>query len=482
MDSQNDSKQPDRRRADQRLNSWKSIAAFFERDERTVKRWERQRSLPVHRIPGTGRPGVFAYTSELLEWLKTAGAEASLEKPSEELAGTALPEPVVPATQSRWFSSPLRGPIFLSCAVLAILGGLLFLPQRQHLFPRTAPAPYLPVGLKPAANREAQDLYLQGLYHWNKRTETDLNIAVTDFTQSIVHDPNYAPAYVGLANCYNLLREYSLMPAKEAYPRAIAAAQRAIALDDSLAQAHNALAFADFYWSWDAPGAAREFRRAIDLDPNSALAHQWYATFLMVLARFDESVAEIEQARKLDPTSSAILADEGLVFFAAGRSTESIALLKGLESSDPDFLSPHSYLAVIYLEMRDFKDYLPEAKKSALMLKDQNRLRVVAAAEKGFASAGGTGMLREMARVEQGQYAKGQIDAYELASIYSLLGDKQRALELLQISVQKREARVVAMRIDQNFDDLHDEPPFHELLAKVGLTPLPEGRAPLSKE
>ena len=106
-----------------------------------------------------------------------------------------------------------------------------------------------------------------------------LNRALDDFTQSIVRDSNYAPAYVGLANCYNLLREYTLMPATEAYPGAMAAAKRAIVLDDSLAEAHNSLAFVDFYWSWDAPGAEREFQRAIALDPNSAVAHHGMPRF-----------------------------------------------------------------------------------------------------------------------------------------------------------------------------------------------------------
>jgi tetratricopeptide (TPR) repeat protein len=329
-----------------------------------------------------------------------------------------------------------------------------------------------PAGLEHSANPGAKELYLQGLYHWNKRTAADLNQALGEFNQSIARDPNYAPAYVGLANCYNLLREYSLMPSSEAYPRAIAAAQRAIALDDSLAEAHNSLAFGDFYWLWDAAGAEYQFRRSIVLNANSALAHHWYATFLMVLARFDESLAEIEKARALDPTSSAILADKGLVLYAAGRPNEAIALLQGLEKSEPDFLSPHAYLGTVYLEMRNFKGYLPEAKRSALLLKDKDRLAVVTAGEKGFATGAGAGMLRQMLRVQQSLYLQDKISAYELATTYSLLGDRQHALDLLQISVQKREARDVALRIDQNFDGLHDQPAFRTLLAKVGLPPL----------
>ena len=130
-----------------------------------------------------------------------------------------------------------------------------------------------------------------------------------------MRDPHYAEAYAGLANCYNLLREYSLMPPNEAYPRAEAAANRAIALDDSLSDAHSALGFVDLYWSWDVAGAQREFVRALTLYPNSVNAHYWYGTYLLHLGRFSESLEEIEKAQKLDPHSTSILAGKGLVPF-----------------------------------------------------------------------------------------------------------------------------------------------------------------------
>jgi Tfp pilus assembly protein PilF len=156
---------------------------------------------------------------------------------------------------------------------------------------------------------EAEQLYLKGIYYWQKRTPETLNQAVDYFTQAVVRDPQYAEAYVGLADCYNLLREYSVMPPSEAYPRAMAAAKRAIALDDSLSGAHSSMAFVDFYWSWDVASAQHEFERAIELDPKSVIAHHWYATFLLALASFPQSLEEIEKAQQLDPESNAILAD-----------------------------------------------------------------------------------------------------------------------------------------------------------------------------
>ena len=142
--------------------------------------------------------------------------------------------------------------------------------------------------------------------------------------------------------------QYTKMPPEEAYPRAKAAAERAIALDDSLSGAHSSLAFVDFYWSWDSASAEKEFKRAIELDPNSVVAHHWYATFLLHMGRTDEALTQIEMAQKLDPSSISALADKAAVLKYNGRRDEAVKLLKELETSDPNFLSPHAYLGGVY--------------------------------------------------------------------------------------------------------------------------------------
>src|ERR1700690_4450127 len=135
------------------------------------------------------------------------------------------------------------------------------------------------------ANREAEEFYLKGRFYWSKRTPDSLNKAVDSFTQAIVHDPNYAQAYVGLADSYNLLREYTLMPPSEAFPRALAAAKKAVELDPLSSEAHASVAFVSFYGMWDARTAEVEFQRAIELNPNNAVAHHWYATYLVSIHR-----------------------------------------------------------------------------------------------------------------------------------------------------------------------------------------------------
>ena len=134
-----------------------------------------------------------------------------------------------------------------------------------------------------AANREAEEFYLKGRYYWEKRTPDSLNKAVDSFTQAIVHDPGYAPAYVGLADCYNLLREYTVMPASRGLPaRAGCREERRSNSTPQSSEAHASLAFVSFFGMWDAATADREFRRAIELNPNNAVAHHWYATYLAV--------------------------------------------------------------------------------------------------------------------------------------------------------------------------------------------------------
>jgi tetratricopeptide (TPR) repeat protein len=490
-------------RANRRLDTWKEIGAFFGRDERTVKRWETTRGLPVHRVPGAGRANVYAYTDELAEWLNGAkitakqdpeansdsingigavpGSEANGETGGQAATGAHgdagfVDRRVGERRSASPFSALWRnwpaGRYVATVAVVLVAALAMVTVVRRATSERAVRASaasarhYTP-------DPEAEQLYLKGLYYWQKRTPETLNQAVDYFTQAVVRDPQYAEAYVGLANCYNLLREYSLMPPSEAYPRAEAAAKRAIALDDSLSGAHSALGFVDFYWSWDVAGAQREFMRALTLDPNSVTAHYWYGTYLLHLGRFSESLEEIEKAQKLDPNSTPILADKGLALFHAGQTEQAEELLKQLVGTDPNFLSPHNYLATIHLARGEYPQYLAERRKAATLLHDAARLEIVAAGEKGLARGGAQGMWSEMLKVQQRLHADGKETAYHLARTNALLGRKQDALDELQASYDKREPELVSMRLDFSLSSLHDEPRFREILADVGLPALP---------
>ena len=467
----------DNARKGKRLDTWKEIGGFFDRDERTVKRWEMTRKLPVHRVPGGGRANVYAYEEELAEWLRSndaqveerdensGPAEAGLAEASSSVEKHAGGETVSKLENLSWGISVL----FLGIVVIVIASvGLLIYRSRE-----SSTAGGMETS-KPGAHRvtpESEELYLKGIYYWHNRTPESLTQAVDYFTQAIVRDPDNAEAYVGLANCYNLLREYSTMPESEAYPRAIAAAKRAIALDDSLSGAHSSLAFADYYWLWDVVGAQKEFQRALELDPKSVNAHHWYATMLMSMGREKESLAEIEKAQELDPQSRAILADKGLIMYHCAMKEQAVAQLKQMESAEPNFLSPHRYLSGIYFDEKDYHNYLAESKTATTLQHDEQRLAIVAAAEKGLAANGPRGMLAEMLKVQRGLYADGKIPAFDLAWTYARLGEKQEALKYLQIAYTKHEGQMLAARTDSAFVGLHGEKAFQKLLADIGLPP-----------
>lgn len=434
---------------ERRLDSWKAIAAFFGRDERTVKRWEARRGLPLHRVPGGGSAKVYAYVEELEAWLRhTPEPKRAEPEPAHRDGVTEAP-------------SRRRRPSSLLVMAAAAAVTILALTAVFGLStPRVPP--------KHRVDPVAAELYRTGVYYWHTRTPDGLTRAVDYFTQAIVRDPGYADAYAGLADCYNLLREYTVMAPGEAYPRAKAAAERAIALDPSLAGAHASLAFVDFYWSHDVAASRHEFETALRLQPGSAITHHWYATVLMTLGRFPEAVAEIDRAQALDPESSAILADRGLILFYAGRRDEARALLGQLAQSQPGFLSSHTYLAFIDRTEGDDPGYLRELTITAGLLHDDDRLALAQAARRGLAADGGPGMRAALVSAYERLKAAGRASAYELADSYAAAGRNGDALTWLTRSVEAREPDDITIRIDPAFIPLHALPAYQRLVRTVG--------------
>lgn len=447
----------------QRLDSWKDIARFFERDERTVRRWEKENALPVHRVPGGAKGRVFAYESELRRWLSTPQAGNNVAREADSQIHVIQPER--PRQRTR---SVARWAIVLVAGAALATGIIAY--RKSHRFAVHASSPAsasLPGTSRKPATPEAEDFYLKGRYYWNKRTPESLNQAVDYFTQAIVHDPNYAPAYVGLADCYNLLREYTLMPPSEAYPRALAAARKAVEIDDQSSEAHASLAFALFYGSWDVANADREFRRAIELDPKNARAHHWYATYLMTIRRYPESLSEIGRAETLDPGSTAILADKGLILLSAGRRDEGLALLKQMEATEPAFRSPHVYLKGNYLAYGDYQNFLVESRKDAILVHDKSALAITTAAEKGFAAGGGPQLLQSMLQEQTKLYAQGLVPPSALADTYALLGNQQAALRYLKIAFEQHDASLLGIENALEFKGLHSEAAYRDLIERM---------------
>jgi Tfp pilus assembly protein PilF len=449
--------QPATNHIDRRLDSWKEIAAFFGRDERTVRRWEKENALPVHRVPGGAKGRVFAYESELRQWLDTPQAQAPIAAASGLPVGPEQSEAQGSVDNGRW--NPRRaGKWAAAIAVCGLLAVGLLVYRKHHRFAAYASA---------ARPSQAEEFYLKGRYYWSRRTPDDLNKALDYFMQAVVQDPGYAKAYVGLADCYNLMREYTLMPSNEAYTRAFAAAKKAVELDDRSSEAHASLAFASFFGMWDLTSGEREFRRAIELNPSNATAHHWYANALSALDRPGDALAEIDRAQALDPSSSAILADRANILASNGRQEEGTRLLKQLEEREPAFRSPHLYLIGIYLRNRDYPNFISELRWDARSTHNNAELEIADDAEKGLAAGGRDGMMKAVMQIKERLYAQRQLSPFDLAQTYAMAGNKAQAIKYLNEAYAQRDGSLLFVRTSVEFAGLHDEPGYRDLVARM---------------
>ncbi len=480
-----------------RLVGWKEIAAYLGKTDRTVKRWGKNRGLPFHRAPGVAKTSVYAYPAELDLWLESAGAaEPEIEEsvaPAGVPAAETAPPPANPhpgtshpELNSKWKWAMALGMLIaagIGLDVATHLAGVAPATRVMHTLFRgstDASSASSPLAVSEAEKREAQNFYVRGRYEWNQRTPDSLNRALDDFTQAIVHDPGSAQAYVGLAETYDLLREYSTMPDSEAYSRGVAAARRAVELDDSLADAHRALAFAEMYGSWDFTGAEREFRRAIELNPKDAEVRRWYANAIGVSGRFAESLDQMNIAIALDPTSHATLADKGMMLHLAGRTDEGVELLKEVERSAPEFRSPHAYLMRISFERRDYPTFLAEGEKTAESMNDPVLRDIVKAARSGYARNGEHGLLHDLYVKQKEYYAAGKLTATALAETCVLMGKKEEALHLLEEAYSHHEAEVLSCLSHPDLLSLKNEPRYKELVRKINFPGVSFERTPSS--
>lgn len=434
-----------------RLESWKEVAAFFGRTERTVMRWESERGLPIHRLPGDLRSRISANVEELEAWLRSADG-------FEPVTAAGAPAADIPAAAlSPRKASGRPNPLILSALVAATLvtgAGLLWGIGRLHAAPHLAPP-------------QAQILYVKGMEDWSGRTPVSLTRAVDEFNAAIHIDPDYAQAYVGLANCYNLLSEYTSMPASQAFPLATDAAEHAIHLDDRLGSAHAALAFSLFYGSWNATRAGKEYDRALQLEPDNANSQHWYATYLYTQTDFQGGLTHINRALELDPTSISIQADRAMIMYRAGQATDAIAILKQMEKDHPTFRSPHTYLTHIdFVEGKD-EDFMREAMVTAQLANDLYGESAARAAREGFDRSGHEGMLRALLKVLQEQYSHGIGSAFNLAAISAQLHDNDSAMTYLKLAFDRHDPDIIYTRLDPRLTPLHPLRAYQDLVAKI---------------
>jgi TolB-like protein/DNA-binding winged helix-turn-helix (wHTH) protein/Flp pilus assembly protein TadD len=316
-------------------------------------------------------------------------------------------------------------------------------------------------------NAEAYEAYLRGRYFWNKRTREGLVKATDYFNASIATDPRYARAYSGLADSYALSGdwEYGILSAQDAFPKAKAAATKALALDDNLSEAHTSLAFIQDLYDWDWASAEKEYKRAIALNPSYATAHHWYAWHLIVLGRNDEGIAELKKAESLDPVSLIISADLADALCIAHRYGESMQQSQKTIEMDPQFAVAHYQLGQA-LEQKQRHDEAIAEFRRAIALSRGNTTFESNLANAYAASGRKEEALKILKHLESGQSQDTSTDA-GIALIYVGLGDNDRAMIWLTKAYRARFNPSILMR--PVFDSLRSDPRFRDLLHGIGL-------------
>jgi TolB-like protein/DNA-binding winged helix-turn-helix (wHTH) protein/Tfp pilus assembly protein PilF len=327
-------------------------------------------------------------------------------------------------------------------------------------------------GLSPSAY-QAYNLYLKGRYSWNKRTLPGFRQAVKFFEQSISTYPNYARAYAGLADAYAMMATYGQVPAIEYMPKARAAALQALQLDDSLAEAHTSLALIAQNFDYDWRTADQEFRRAIDLNPNYATAHHWYAESLSFRGRFAEALAESEQARQLDPMSLIIAADNAVIYYFARQQERAIERFRGVLELDPTF--PRASVIIgCYIEegrTQDALAYVEHYRRTAdtpwtsAWTWDWEAVAYGRAGDRAKA-------IRAVHTLEKLFRKAGADPTASLAHAYAGMGDHDKAIFYLERAYRNRSNILTIINVEPIFDSLHADPRFQDLLRRVGLGPV----------
>ncbi|MFL6209946.1 MAG: winged helix-turn-helix domain-containing protein [Pyrinomonadaceae bacterium] len=318
----------------------------------------------------------------------------------------------------------------------------------------------------PTASAAAYELYLKGRYLWNKRTEEGLRKAITYFQRAAAADERYALAYAGLADCYNLLKSYGVLPPRASIPQIKAAAEQALALDDRLAEAHASLGLVSLLYDWDSARAEQSFSRAIGFSPSYSTAHHWYSLCLRGARRFDEARAELRLAQALDPLSLIINTAVGVQLFYERRYVEAIDHLRETLELEPRFYSAHSVLGQAYVQRGMFKEAVAAAKRGVKLSHHPEALALL-----GYVQAmAGEGeearlVLATLNRLAQSRY----IDPAYLANVYLGLGERAQACAWLTKAYENRSEAMTLLHLDPRYDSLRADPRFKRLLRRVGL-------------
>ncbi len=315
---------------------------------------------------------------------------------------------------------------------------------------------------------KAYELYLKGRYYWAKRTQDSLEKAKDYFNQAIARDPNYALAYLGLADYYYVLSDYAPVSAAEAAPKARAAAEKALAIDNTLAEAHAVLAGAhQNLWEWDA--AEQEFRHALELDPNDGTAHQWYGLFLSYFGRNEEALAHFKRALEIDSLNLTFNTNLATAYASARQYDLALDQYKKTIDMDPSYASAHDNLGATYFDMGKYDLWLEEWKKAETLYPDPEELAIAEEAARVYAKSGGRDAIKRVAELREQLAQRRYVDRTWIAYLYAAIGDKDQAFHWLDRAYSQKSEGLQLIKAARSMDALRPDPRYADLLKRMGL-------------
>ena len=365
------------------------------------------------------------------------------------------------------FDRDLGDVLRLQSEVARVIAGKIRLTLSQQVEARLAGTPHV--------NAEAYEAYLQGLQAWNQRTAKSTELAIANFQHAINVQPHYALGYAGLARVYALAPVFGVLRPVECMPKAREAAIRAVTLDDTLSEAHTTLAFVKAHFEFDWPGAEREYRRALELNPSDANAHFFYSnSYLSPFGRHDEAIAEMKTAVELDPLSLPTQSFLGRSYLWARRYDEALAQFQKANRMDPNFAINHERLAHLYTYTGRFGDAIDEETRARMLAGEEPKaaLAKADALRTALATRGPRGYWEKVLELsgEKENPPESYAGSYGLAILYTRLGENEKALDGLERAYIERQLALTEIAIEPAFDGLRSESRFALLLRRVGLS------------
>ncbi len=344
------------------------------------------------------------------------------------------------------------------------ISGAISARLREHLA-GGSPPPSLKHG---TTDPEAYQLYLKGIFYWEKRTQESLEKSKDYFNQAIEKDPNYAMAYAGLADYYYVAPEYLPISNAEAMPKARASAEKALALDDTLAEAHAVLGGVQGnLFEWEA--ADREFRRALELKPDDARTLNWYAFLLVQMGRYDEAVSQAKRAIMLEPLNLKYNDTLGVLYRAARQYRQAEAQLNKTLEMDPNYASAVNNLATTHQALHQYDLWLEEWKKAASLNDDNEELAIAEEAARVYSKSGYAATIKRIIDLELQRAKRQYVDPAAIGFWYAELGDKGQSFAFLEKAYNEKSDLAGYMKDAWELDNLHSDPRYAELLKKMGL-------------